>query len=457
MKHEKESDEIEIDVTPQKVSKKTKAVAEDFEKIMGEFLERTKREFDERLVIERQLLQQQTVADGPPPQVVISPQEALEGEHNFEVTPPIFGLQEGEQLGEHLVNILAVKSPKSALMLHMVTLLPNNLKIPLRVLVDTGYEMCLVRTGLIPPEFFMPARNKLSLVTANGSLLAGGQKECTLNLIANGFQTETNLCSFLELPTICMEANINVDLILSFGWFAERNIDICASQYGVRVNSQPAYFIPGAMVDVCAPMSNISAIQVANVCKIEICTLPRDATIKEVDPHILEGVKWDEDFRNCQCPTQSFVTPIVLPRHSDRMNVEQWEVFFSPVVLKNECPGWTEEEFLEIENLKKLRLRAMPEIEFEPEWDEATYEYIASFVLHPKFQSECQGVVGATDPAISSEAEAAKKRLLDRYAKDVFAPQLPHGFPSRGPNCEATIHLTPNAAPRNQRFFSNDR
>ena len=95
MEHEEESgDEIEIDVTPQKVSKKAKAVAEDFEKIMGEFLERTKREFDERLVIERQLLQQQMVADGPPPQVVISPQGPLEGEHNFEVTSPIFGLQE---------------------------------------------------------------------------------------------------------------------------------------------------------------------------------------------------------------------------------------------------------------------------------------------------------------------------------------------------------------------------
>ena len=138
----------------------------------------------------------------------------------------------------------AIRVPQSSLMLHMVTILPNGLKIPLRVLVDTGCEMCLIRSGLVSPEFFAPARKSLSLVTANGSPLVGGQKECILKLVASGFPVGGGSFRFWELPTICMEANINVDLILSFGWFRERNIDICPSQYGIRLNTQPPYLIP---------------------------------------------------------------------------------------------------------------------------------------------------------------------------------------------------------------------
>ena len=74
-------------------------------------------------------------------------------------------------------------------------------------------------------------------------------------------------------------------------------------------------------------------------------------------------------------------------------------------------------------------------------------------MLHPKFQGECQGVVGASNPLLSPEIEVVKQRLLDKYATSVFTPHLHQNCPSRGPNCEATIHLIPGAVPVNHRFY----
>ena len=191
------------------------------------------------------------------------------------------------------------------------------------------------------------------MVTANGTPLAGGQKECSLGLIANGFQAETQACRLLELPTICMEANINVDLILSFQWFVERNIDILPARYGLMVHSQPSYFIPGASVDPCVSTVSSDSIRVVHVNKIDISTLPQGPIIKEVHPQALDGVQWDSQFCECQCPDLKDLAPIVLPFHSEKLTLDQWNVFFPPIVTQNEGPAWSEEEFFGNSALEK--------------------------------------------------------------------------------------------------------
>ncbi len=47
-------------------------------------------------------------------------------------------------------------------------------------LIDTGAEVCLIRKGLVDPEFFQTARRRLQLVGANGQPLEGGSKETLL-------------------------------------------------------------------------------------------------------------------------------------------------------------------------------------------------------------------------------------------------------------------------------------
>ena len=79
---------------------------------------------------------------------------------SVDVGPTVFALREGETIEEHLIR--AVECPKTSLMIHMVTVMPNGLKLPLRVLIDTGCEMCLVRSGLIPSQYLRPAKKNVT-------------------------------------------------------------------------------------------------------------------------------------------------------------------------------------------------------------------------------------------------------------------------------------------------------
>ena len=48
----------------------------------------------------------------------------------------------------------------------------------LKVLIDTGAEANLIRTGLVPKRFTRPAHKVLELVAVNGQILQGGKKNC---------------------------------------------------------------------------------------------------------------------------------------------------------------------------------------------------------------------------------------------------------------------------------------
>ena len=47
----------------------------------------------------------------------------------------------------------------------------------LKVLIDTGAEANLIRTGLVPKRFTRPAHKVLELVAVNGQVLQGGGKQ----------------------------------------------------------------------------------------------------------------------------------------------------------------------------------------------------------------------------------------------------------------------------------------
>jgi len=68
-----------------------------------------------------------------------------------------------------------------------------------------------------------------------------------LDLILNGFEIETGSCKFLSLGTSLYEAEINNDLILSFSWLSEFELDMKANRYGLQTSGEPSYFIPGTV------------------------------------------------------------------------------------------------------------------------------------------------------------------------------------------------------------------
>ena len=49
----------------------------------------------------------------------------------------------------------------------------------------------------------------------------------------------------MEFPTKLMEAEVSVDIILSFNWLVEFNVDLQGRRYGLQTNTTPPYFIPG--------------------------------------------------------------------------------------------------------------------------------------------------------------------------------------------------------------------
>ena len=158
--------------------------------------------------------------------------------------PHICVLEEGETLKEHL-KVRGIRLLRTSLMIPMLFITPDGVKIPIKALVDPGCETNLVRKGLIPQENFHPAERGVRLVTANGSILGGGNRQANLKLYVQGYQVGSDWCKTLTLPTVCYEAEISVDIILSFTWLHELNLDIRTRQYGLQTNQTPQYFIPG--------------------------------------------------------------------------------------------------------------------------------------------------------------------------------------------------------------------
>jgi len=102
--------------------------------------------------------------------------------------------------------------------------LPNGEVIPLKVLVDTGAQVNLVRRELIPQEFWREAKNPIQLITANGSILPGGNEVVTLGLnfrvVEDGFVQPHPM--HIETPFIC--ADFDIDAILSYPWLREHRV-----------------------------------------------------------------------------------------------------------------------------------------------------------------------------------------------------------------------------------------
>jgi hypothetical protein len=63
---------------------------------------------------------------------------------------------------------------KVQLLLDMDVELPNSKLKNMKILVDTGAQINLVKRGLIPPSLWQRARNPVRLITANNSVLGGG-------------------------------------------------------------------------------------------------------------------------------------------------------------------------------------------------------------------------------------------------------------------------------------------
>ena len=105
--------------------------------------------------------------------------------------------------------------------------------VPVRVLVDTGAEVSLVRAGLIPDQHLSPARHPIRLFAANKKALGGGRLEVCGGLQFQAVEVESKKRSTLTAPCYLYAAEIEEDVILSYRWLVERGVDVCPRKHGV--------------------------------------------------------------------------------------------------------------------------------------------------------------------------------------------------------------------------------
>ena len=64
-------------------------------------------------------------------------------------------------------------------------------------------------------------------------------------MLCKGCDSETGDKTCLQLTTKLYEAEIRVDIILSFEWLVTFNLNLKSREYGLETNIDPKYFIPG--------------------------------------------------------------------------------------------------------------------------------------------------------------------------------------------------------------------
>ena len=112
------------------------------------------------------------------------------------------------------------------LILDMDVELPNGNLIPLKILVDTGAQVNLIRRDLVSRQHWRGAENPVKLVTANNTILDGGDEVVQLGLYFNVVED-----GFVQPRPIFFEgefygAEIEVDAILSYPWLRQNSVGV---------------------------------------------------------------------------------------------------------------------------------------------------------------------------------------------------------------------------------------
>ena len=114
----------------------------------------------------------------------------------------------------------------------------GSLERPIKVLVDTGAEVCLIRRGIIPPHFFQRASKPCRLATADHRVLQGGDKELCCTLHFHAFEVDSRKHIGVKCYAQFLEADISADAILSYEWLAHYNFMVNPRRHGLWTHKE---------------------------------------------------------------------------------------------------------------------------------------------------------------------------------------------------------------------------
>ena len=112
------------------------------------------------------------------------------------------------------------------LFMSVLAVLPNGQERELKVLIDTGAQANLIRTGLVSKLLMGPAAEPINLRTANGQKMEGGTQNVTLTL---GFRRVVHGAyapALAIFPATFYDADIYIDAILSYPWLVSQGLGV---------------------------------------------------------------------------------------------------------------------------------------------------------------------------------------------------------------------------------------
>ena len=112
----------------------------------------------------------------------------------------------------------------------------------IKVLIDTGAEVNLIRPGIFQPDSFQQASKPLKLVTVSGSILQGGQKTIPLVFHLHGEHPQTGFKTHHLLGGLFYEADIGWDAIISYQLLRQQKIGVLPSRHCLMLD-QGDHFI----------------------------------------------------------------------------------------------------------------------------------------------------------------------------------------------------------------------
>ena len=114
-----------------------------------------------------------------------------------------------------LLHHIATKGEERQLLLNIRAEGDDFGPIYMQVLIDTGAEANLVRTGLVSPGALKKSKQPLILVTASGSRMEGGQLDVNMTLTFGAKSLEGETLPEWSTQGTFHGADIQVDAILS--------------------------------------------------------------------------------------------------------------------------------------------------------------------------------------------------------------------------------------------------
>ena len=132
-----------------------------------------------------------------------------------------------------------------------------------RVLIDTGSEVNLIRRGIIPPHLLTPVKRPLRIATASHELMPGGDKEVACKIVLTGIEHDTRAPRAVKVPTTLYEADIGVEAILSYEWLTTYNFLVNPGLHALMKK------IPGTGDIITFPGNHVHRAEVASTRRVE--------------------------------------------------------------------------------------------------------------------------------------------------------------------------------------------